>query len=181
MTSSWWHWYLSATWELFLHGDIHYGQKNGISGKHIRNSRILHFDLLEMTWHQPQTIKYCEFDVTLTCNVMDEKCLQCPKLKIHNRTYKIYYHLILRLIFFHSFLGIHYYIVNLWKICGHSIICHLHHAQFPIDHRITIWMLKQNDRKCDSRGSILSFDNLTKICLICMNNVYWKFRTTWFQ
>ena len=30
------------------------GQKFGIFGKYNRNSRIWHFDLLQMAWHQPQ-------------------------------------------------------------------------------------------------------------------------------
>ena len=34
---------------------IHYRQKHGIFGKHWGNTRIRHFDLLEMAWHHPQT------------------------------------------------------------------------------------------------------------------------------
>ena len=67
----------------------------------------------------------------------------------------------------------HHYIMNLWIMCVYSIIrcCHhsKYHSKFATGRRITIWVLKQNDRKV---CSILSFGILTKICFIYVCRVY---------
>ena len=91
----------------------------------------------------PTTNKYGDFEVTLICCAMDEKWnLQCPKFTIHNRMYK-------KLSFFNTpprisnnFQGIHHYNVNLWKLCGCSLIRYRHHANLVNGRRITIWALK---------------------------------------
>ena len=74
-----------VTWKMFPFDDVIMttGKMYAIFGKHNGSTRIWHFDLLEMAWHQP--VKYYNFNATLTCSVMDEKStLQCPKLKVNN-------------------------------------------------------------------------------------------------
>ena len=47
---------------------MHYWQKHGISGEHNGNTRIWHFGLLEMAWHQTKTRLVTEIQCTYPQN-----------------------------------------------------------------------------------------------------------------
>ena len=72
------------------------------------------------------TNKYCDFNATAKCSVMDEKYnLQCPKLIIHNRMFRNMSFFNISPKISYSIQYIHPYIVNLWKflsILNHSLL-----------------------------------------------------------
>ena len=96
----------------------------------------------------PMTNMYCNFNATLVCGVMEEKCnMQCPKLKRHNRVLR-------NVSFFYTspkllpnIQDIHHYIVNVCEFCVSIIILHWHHTKFATGRRITIWAQNQNGKK----------------------------------
>ena len=113
--------------------------------KYSGNARICYFDLLEMAWHQPQTIKYCYFYATLACSVIGEKCRICNVWYTVDCTGMYLFYTSPKIP--HNFQGIHHYIVNLWAVCVHSIVRYWHHANFWTDRWIRIWVQQQNGRK----------------------------------
>ena len=61
------------------------GKSYGIFGKHNGDTRIWHFDLLEMIWQQPQT----SIVTWIQQSCVDEKCnLPCQKLNINIENYR---------------------------------------------------------------------------------------------
>ena len=98
------------------------GIHSGMFGKHNGNTRIRHFDLLEMVWHQPQTSIITLMQLPrVVFWAKNETC------NVRNQRYKIdytgmYHFFYTSLKIFHNFKGIHHYIVNLWNFCVHSII-----------------------------------------------------------
>ena len=64
-------------------GDTENRQNYGIFGEHRKHSYLTF--CFAGNGLPPTTNKYCDFNATLMCNVMEEICNpQCPKLKIHN-------------------------------------------------------------------------------------------------
>ena len=121
--------------------------------------------------------KYCDFNASLTCSVMDKNATcYSSKWDKYDKIYWSVHFLILHIKFpqFPVDPPLHCVSMNIFV---YSKVCYWHHANFAIDRRITIRALKQNGSRCDSRCSILSFGIITKICFLCINNVYLKFRT----
>ena len=68
----------------------------------------------------PTTNKYCDFNATLMCSIMNENCnLQSSKSKIPNWMHKIvsFFYTLLKIP--HNFYGNNHYVVNLWQFCVH--------------------------------------------------------------
>ena len=123
---------------------IHCRQKYWIFGQHSGNTRIWHFDLLDMAWHQPQTSIVTL--IQLSCTVSWTKN---AIYSVRNYIYAIFYwkvsFLLLRLKFS---ITSRVSIITLW-ICAtfHLIIRYWHYTEFAISCQIAIWLLKQNSRK----------------------------------
>ena len=75
----------------FVPGLFHYlftlPAKYGMFGKYNGNTRIWHFDLQEMAWHQPQSNIVTSMQISCIALWAKKIKLWCPKLKIHNRIY----------------------------------------------------------------------------------------------
>ena len=67
---------------------IHYRQKYRIFGKRNGNTRIWHFHLLDMAWHQPKTSIVTLMQLSLVVLWARNFNLHCPKLKAHSWIYK---------------------------------------------------------------------------------------------
>ena len=120
------------------------GKSYGIFGKHNGNSRVWHFDLLEMAWHQPQTsiITFMQLPpvVLRVKNAIRNVLIQDTQKTVQE------------CIFFDTspkisdnLQSIHH--VNLCKFCLHSPIPFLHHVKVSTGPWIIIWVLKQSGRK----------------------------------
>ena len=122
------------------------GQKFGIFGKHIRNHLILHFNFLQMAWHQPQ-INIVTL-LTLPCVVLwktNEMC-NVQKKDIHRNLQKcIIFNISPKMS--HNFQGIQHYMVNLWKYYVYSKVRYWYHAKFTMGSRKTIWVYNQSGRQ----------------------------------
>ena len=109
----------------------------------------------------------------ITCN------MQSPKLKMHNRIYRIVSFFNTSPKIAHSLKDIHHYIVNLWQFCVRSKIRFWHDAKFSNGRDITIWALNQNDGTVWLKVQYLTIwyhiENLLHLYKSCLQ----KWRETW--
>ena len=65
--------------------------KNEISGMHNGNSRIWHFDLLEMAWHQPQTSIVSVMQISRVLLWMNNHLAMSNKSKYQNLVFPLWF------------------------------------------------------------------------------------------
>ena len=129
-----------------------------------KNTRIWHYNMLKMAWHQPQTslVTLRQLSCILlltknaTCNVWNliYKIQAIGRCNFFNYSPEIY----------HNLHAIYYYIVNRWEFCVCSVIHCWYHAKLATCRHTIIWVLREVMERCYSMGSISSFGIVSKIC-----------------
>ena len=101
---------------------IHYRQKYGIFRKHSVNTRICHFNLVEMVWHQRQTSIVTL--IQISCVLLWTKSSIC--IFRHQRYTKGCSRMYFLISHLKSFTTSRPSIITLWKCCVYSMICYWH-------------------------------------------------------
>ena len=150
-------------------------ERYGIFGKHNGNTRIWHFDLLEVAWHQPQThfVAFMQFSYVVLWTKME---CAISEIRYTQRNLQECIFLIPRMTFPTAS---RVYIITVWisehLVCIQSLIPgilqHLRRVGKQSE------CLTKTVERCVSRYSILSFSIITKLCFISIKHVYLKLRT----